>query len=96
MIVQIMKAFPAVYKWHFPSRQKHSRRPKNIFERAHTRVKLEFSNFHDLRDEGISRVFETGWNVMKVAAGSRHEDLQSLKRYTNLKTTDLAKQQYID
>ncbi len=64
---------------------------KNAFERARKRANLEHFNFHDLRHEAISRLFERGWNVMEVAAVSGHKDLQSLKRYTNLKASDLAK-----
>ena len=64
---------------------------KNAFERARKRANLEHFNFHDLRHEDISRLFERGWNVMEVAAVSGHKDLQSLKRYTNLKASDLAK-----
>lgn len=64
---------------------------KNAFERARKRADLEHVNFHDLRHEAVSRLFERGWNVMEVAAVSGHKDLQSLKRYTNLRATDLAK-----
>ncbi len=64
---------------------------KNAFERTRKRANLEHFNFHDLRHEAISRLFERGWNVMEVAAVSGHKDLQSLKRYTNLKASDLAK-----
>ena len=63
---------------------------KNAFERARKRADMEHFNFHDLRHEAISRLFERGWNVMEVAAVSGHKDLQSLKRYTNLKAKDLA------
>lgn len=63
---------------------------KNAFERARKRADMEHFNFHDLRHEAISRLFERGWNVMEVAAVSGHKDLQSLKRYTNLKARDLA------
>jgi len=64
---------------------------KNAFERARKRANLEHVNFHDLRHEAVSRLFERGWNVMEVAAVSGHKDLQSLKRYTNLRAADLAK-----
>lgn len=64
---------------------------KNAFERARKRANLEHFNFHDLRHEAVSRLFERGWNVMEVAAVSGHKDLQSLKRHTNLKASDLAK-----
>ena len=63
---------------------------KNAFERARKRASLEHLNFHDLRHEAVSRLFERGWNIMEVAAVSGHKDLQSLKRYTNLKAKDLA------
>lgn len=63
---------------------------KNAFERARKKAGMEHFNFHDLRHEAISRLFERGWNVMEVAHVSGHKDLQSLKRYTNLKATDLA------
>ncbi len=63
---------------------------KSAYERARKRADMEHFNFHDLRHEAISRLFERGWNVMEVAAVSGHKDLQSLKRYTNLKARDLA------
>ena len=63
---------------------------KSAYERARKRAGMEHFNFHDLRHEAISRLFERGWNVMEVAAVSGHKDLQSLKRYTNLKARDLA------
>ena len=63
---------------------------KNAFERARKRANMEHFNFHDLRHEAISRLFERSWNVMEVSAVSGHKDLQSLKRYTNLKARDLA------
>lgn len=47
--------------------------------------------FHDLRHEAISRLFESGFNMMEVSAISGHKTLQMLKRYTHLKAEDLAK-----
>jgi integrase len=64
---------------------------KCAFERARKRAGMEHFNFHDLRHEAASRLFERGWNVMEVAAVTGHADLQSLKRYTNLRAEDLAK-----
>ena len=46
--------------------------------------------FHDLRHEAISRLFESGFNVMEVSAISGHKTLQMLKRYTHLNAEDLA------
>lgn len=42
-------------------------------------------HFHDLRHEGISRLFEIGWNIPHVAAVSGHRTWTSLKRYTHLR-----------
>lgn len=64
---------------------------KKCFERARTKAGLEHVNFHDLRHEATSRLFEAGWNIMEVAAVTGHRDLQSLKRYTQLRAEDLAK-----
>lgn len=63
---------------------------KNAFERSRKKADMTHFNFHDLRHEATSRLFEKGWNIMEVAAVTGHKDLQSLKRYTNLRATDLA------
>lgn len=42
-------------------------------------------HFHDLRHEGVSRLFEMGLNIPHVAAVSGHRDWKSLKRYTHLR-----------
>ena len=44
-------------------------------------------HFHDLRHDGVSRLFEMGWNIPKVSAVSGHRSWQSLKRYTHLRQT---------
>ena len=44
-------------------------------------------HFHDLRHDGISRLFETGLNIPHVAAVSGHRSWTSLKRYTHLRQT---------
>jgi len=46
---------------------------------------IENMTFHDLRHESISRLFESGFNVMEVAAISGHKCLKHLKRYTHIK-----------
>lgn len=50
---------------------------------------LEISDlhFHDLRHEGVSRLFEMGLNIPHVAAVSGHRSWTSLKRYTHLRQT---------
>jgi len=44
-------------------------------------------HFHDLRHEGISRLFEMGWTIPKAASVSGHRSWQSLKRYSHLRQT---------
>jgi integrase len=46
--------------------------------------------FHDLRHEGISRLFEKDLNVIEVASISGHKTLTVLKRYTHLNPSKLA------
>ena len=42
-------------------------------------------HFHDLRHEGVSRLFEMGWSIPHVAAVSGHRSWASLQRYTHLR-----------
>jgi integrase len=42
-------------------------------------------HFHDLRHEGISRLFEMGRTIPQVASVSGHRSWQSLQRYTHLR-----------
>ena len=58
------------------------------FTRACQRLGIEDLHFHDLRHEGISRLFEMGWNIPHVATVSGHRDWKSLKRYTHIRQRD--------
>lgn len=53
------------------------------------KAKIENLRFHDLRHEGVSRLFERGWSIPQVAAVSGHRDWAQLKRYTQLKAEKL-------
>jgi integrase len=55
------------------------------FTRACKFLGIDDLHFHDLRHEGVSRLFEMGWNIPHVAAVSGHRSWQSLKRYTHLR-----------
>lgn len=55
------------------------------FTRACKVLGINDLHFHDLRHEGISRLFELGWNIPHVAAVSGHRSWQSLKRYTHIR-----------
>lgn len=47
-------------------------------------------HFHDLRHEGISRLFEAGYAIEQVAMVSGHKRWEHLKRYTNLRPEQLS------
>lgn len=55
------------------------------FTRACKVLEIEDLHFHDLRHEGVSRLFEMGWTIPKVASVSGHRSWQSLQRYTHLR-----------
>ncbi|AMM86703.1 site-specific integrase [Martelella sp. AD-3] len=57
------------------------------FTRACKLLGIEGLHFHDLRHDGISRLFEMGWNIPHVAAVSGHRSWVSLKRYTHIRET---------
>jgi integrase len=44
---------------------------------------------HDLRHEGVSRMFEKGYTIPEVSLVSGHQDWGNLRRYTNLRAVDL-------
>lgn len=53
------------------------------WDRITERAKLEDLNFHDLRHEAISRLFELGLTVPEVASISGHRTLGQLMRYSH-------------
>ncbi len=57
------------------------------FTRACRFLGIEDLRFHDLRHEGISRLFEMGRTIPQVAAVSGHRSWTSLKRYTHIRQT---------
>jgi len=59
------------------------------FERACKRLSIDDLRFHDLRHEGISRLFEFGLSIQEVALISGHSSWNMLRRYTHLKPTDI-------
>ncbi len=48
-------------------------------------------HFHDLRHEGTSRMFESGYEIQQVAIVTGHKKWENLRRYTQLKPEDLHK-----
>ena len=45
--------------------------------------------FHDLRHEAVTRLFEKGLNVVEVSTISGHKELRMLQRYAHLRAEDL-------
>ena len=54
------------------------------FQRACIRLNIDDLRFHDLRHEGITRMFEAGLEIQEVAMISGHLSWNMLKRYTHL------------
>ena len=46
-------------------------------------------HFHDLRHDGVSRMFEYGYDIPQVAAVSGHKSWKNLQRYTNLRPENI-------
>ncbi|MER8580024.1 site-specific integrase [Mesorhizobium sp. M1423] len=53
------------------------------WDRLTRRAKIDDLNFHDLRHEAISRLFELGLTVPEVASISGHRTLAQLMRYSH-------------
>lgn len=60
-----------------------------IFPRACQALGIEDLKFHDLRHEGVSRLFEQGYTIEQVALVSGHRDWKMLARYTQIRAKDL-------
>lgn len=52
-------------------------------------LEIEDLHLHDLRHEGVSRLFEAGLDIPRVAMISGHQSWTTLKRYTHLKPADV-------
>ena len=56
-----------------------------VWSAATRKLNIKNLHFHDLRHEGISRLFEMGYDVPQVQAVSGHKNWTSVQRYTHLK-----------
>jgi integrase len=66
--------------------------PKTIgtyVTKACAKLKLKDLSLHDLRHEGISRLFAAKYTIEQVALVSGHRDWAMLKRYTHVRAVDL-------
>lgn len=59
------------------------------FTRACRLLEIKDLRFHDLRHEGTSRLFESGYSIQEVQLVTLHESWQVLKRYTHMRPGDL-------
>jgi integrase len=59
------------------------------FRRQYQELKILDLHFHDLRQEGTSRLFEAGFSIEHVALVTGHKDWKMLRRYTHLKPEGL-------
>lgn len=82
--LSIIKAMPQTADAIFPFRE----------DTVHTAWKdaclllgIDDLKFHDLRHEGVSRLFEMGRTIPQVASVSGHRSWQNLQRYTHLRQT---------
>lgn len=56
----------------------------DAFKEARMECGVADLTFHDLRHEGVSRLFEMGHSIPEVSAMSGHKTWENLKRYTHL------------
>lgn len=64
--------------------------PKSVstaFTRATAILGIDDLRLHDLRHEGVSRLFELGLTIPQVASYSGHRDWKSLQRYSHIRAT---------
>jgi len=79
---RILQSMPRVADEVFPY---NSRSISASFTRACHFLQIEDLHFHDLRHDGVSRLFEKGWDIPRVASVSGHRDWNSMRRYTHLR-----------
>lgn len=79
--LQIIQSMPRVDERIFPF---NSRTVSSYWSDAVAMAGVKDLRFHDLRHDGVSRLFELGWGIPQVARVSGHRDWNSLRRYTHL------------
>ena len=84
---RIMDALPVIDARMLPYK---SESASASFERITARLNIPDLRFHDLRHEGISRLFERGLSIQEVALISGHQSWAMLRRYTHPSALALA------
>lgn len=69
----------------------HPQTISKYFKQACDALGVPDLRLHDMRHDGISKLFEQGFGIPQVALVSGHQNWNNLKRYTNLKPEDLHK-----
>ena len=67
----------------------HEQTLSKYFREACVALAIPDLHLHDLRHEGISRLFEQGFDIPRVALVSGHKSWNNLKRYAQLRPEDL-------
>ncbi|MBX5020448.1 site-specific integrase [Rhizobium lentis] len=80
--IDIIKAMPRVRDEIFPY---NAASMSASFTRACKLLTIDDLNFHDLRHDGVSRLFEMGAGIPQAAAVSGHRSWSSLKRYSHIR-----------
>lgn len=82
----IIKSLPVIGEFILPYK------PESVsaaFQRAAKTLKIMDLHMHDLRHEGITRLFEAGLDIPDVALISGHMSWNMLRRYTHLKPSQV-------
>jgi integrase len=82
--LQIIKSMPRAEEFIFPFT---TDAISSGFTRACEFLEILDLHFHDLRHEGISRLFEIGRTIPQAASVSGHRSWSSLQRYTHIRQT---------
>lgn len=80
--MRIVESMPEVCAEIFPY---NSSSVSVAWTRACKFLELADLHFHDLRHDGVSRLFEMDWDIPRVSSVSGHRDWNSLRRYTHLR-----------
>jgi integrase len=80
--VKILEAMPKTDEQIFPFKRTAI---SAAFTRTCAILGIADLHFHDLRHEGISRLFEMGWDIPHVSLVSGHRSWVALKRYTHIR-----------
>jgi integrase len=79
---QILQTMPKIRPEVFPY---NSASISTSWAKACKFLEIEDLHFHDLRHDGVSRLFEMDWDIPRVSSVSGHRDWNSMRRYTHLR-----------